>query len=245
MSTRLHAGTSGFAYPAWKPAFYPQKTPQRLFLNHYGSRLNSVEINYTFRRTAKPETFEKWVAQTPEGFLFSVKAHQRITHFKRLQEEADEPTDFFLNSLAPLRDAGRLGVVLFQLPPNLKKDLPRLERFLGRLPQGLRYAFEFRNESWLEDEVFQLLQAHNVCLCQAESDVLEAPKAVTADFVYLRLRKTEYAEADRNEIWAGAEAILSSGKSVFLYFKHEDTPEGALYAEDMLRRAAARQATSQ
>lgn len=237
MSAKLYAGTSGFAYPAWKPSFYPDKTPQRLFLNHYGTRLNSVEINYTFRRTAKPETFEKWVSQTPDGFLFSVKAHQRITHFKRLKEEADEPTDFFLNSLTPLREAGRLGVVLFQLPPNLKKDFARLERFLGRLPEGLRYAFEFRNESWLEDDVFKLLQSRNVCLCQAESDVLEAPKVTTADFVYLRLRKTEYAEQDRDEIWAGAAPILADGRSVFLYFKHEDTPEGALYAEDMLRRS--------
>jgi len=239
LSGRLFAGTSGFAYPAWKPDFYPPKTPQRLFLEHYGTRLNSVEINYTFRRTPKAETLEKWTAQTPEGFLFSVKAHQRITHFKRLKEEADEATDFFLESLQPLREAGRLGVVLFQLPPNLKKDFPRLERFLGRLPEGLRYAFEFRNETWLDDDVFRLLEGRNVCLCQAESDVLEAPKVVTADFVYLRLRKTEYAEADRDEIWKGAEPMLAEGKSVFLYFKHEDTPEGALYAEEMLRRSRA------
>ena len=234
---KLYAGTSGFAYPAWKPAFYPEKTPQSRFLEHYAGRLNSVEINYTFRRTPKAETLEKWVGQTPDDFTFSVKAHQRITHFKRLKEDAAESTEFFLNSLAPLRDAGRLGVVLFQLPPNLKKDLERLERFLPLLPEGMRYAFEFRNETWHEEPVFEALRSRNVCLCQAESDTLEAPKVVTADFVYLRLRKTEYAEADREEIWAGARPILEGGATVYLYFKHEDTPEGALYAEEMLRRA--------
>ena len=234
----LYAGTSGFAYPAWKPAFYPEKTPQARFLEHYAKRLNSVEINYTFRRTPKSETLEKWVGQTPDDFTFSVKAHQRITHFKRLKEDAAEPTEFFLKSLAPLRAAGRLGVVLFQLPPNLKKDLARLERFLPLLPEGMRYAFEFRNESWFDDDVYQALTDRNICLCQAESDELEAPRAVTADFVYFRLRKSEYSADDRAAIAAETQSLLSDGRTVFLYFKHEDSPEGALYAEELLNASS-------
>lgn len=232
--SRLYAGTSGFAYPAWKPAFYPEKTPQTRFLEHYATRLNSVEINYTFRRTPKAETLEKWVSQTPDGFLFSVKAHQRITHFTRLKEEAAEPTEFFLKSLAPLRDAGRLGVVLFQLPPNMKKDLDRLQRFLPLLPDDVRCAFEFRNETWFDDAVYDLLRERNICFCQAESDDLEAPRAVTADFVYFRLRKSEYSAGDRAAIRTELDPLFSSGKTVFLYFKHEDSPDGALYAEEML-----------
>ena len=235
---KLYAGTSGFAYPAWKPAFYPEKTPQSRFLEHYAGRLNSVEINYTFRRTPKAETLEKWVGQTPDDFTFSVKAHQRITHFKRLKEDAAESTEFFLNSLAPLRDAGRLGVVLFQLPPNLKKDLERLERFLPLLPEGMRYAFEFRNESWFDDDVYRILGDRNICFCQAESDELEAPRAVTADFVYFRLRKSDYSTADRAAIRNEVQPLLADGKTVFLYFKHEDSPEGALYAEELLTAAA-------
>ena len=230
----LYAGTSGFAYPAWKPEFYPKKVPQTRFLEHYGSRLNSVEINYTFRQNPKATTLEKWVAQTPESFTFSVKAHQRITHFTRLKEESAQPTEYFLNAIKPLRAAGRLGVVLFQLPPNMKKDLERLERFLPLLPEGMRYAFEFRNETWFDDDVYEALRRRNICFCQAESDTLEAPKAVTADFVYFRLRKSDYSAEDRTAIQAEVEHLLADGRSVFLYFKHEDTPAGALYAEEMI-----------
>lgn len=233
--SRLYAGTSGFAYPAWKPAFYPEKTPQARFLEYYATRLNSVEINYTFRRTPKAETLEKWVAQTPDGFLFSTKAHQRITHFTRLKDESAEPTEFFLKSLAPLREAGRLGVVLFQLPPNLKKDLERLKGFLPLLPEGLRCAFEFRHESWFDDDVYAAMRERNVCFCQAESDELEAPRAVTADFVYFRLRKSDYSAEDRATVRRELEPLLSGGKTVFLYFKHEDSPDGALYAEEMIQ----------
>ncbi len=229
----IYAGTSGFAYPAWKPEFYPAKVPQARFLEHYATRLNSVEINYTFRRTPKAETLEKWVAATPDGFVFTVKAHQRITHFKRLKEAA-EPTEFFLRSLEPLRAAGRLGVVLFQLPPNLKIDLPRLEAFVALLPEGDRYAFEFRNETWFDEEVYGLLEKRNICCCQAESDTLETPETLTADFTYFRLRKSDYSPADRGDIRAKCDALRAAGTTVFLYFKHEDTPAGALYAEEML-----------
>lgn len=231
----LYAGASGFAYPAWKPDFYPKNVPQARFLEHYATRLNSVEINYTFRRSASESTLRKWSDQTPQGFRFSVKAHQRITHFARLKAEAAEPTGFFLRSMEPLRAAGRLGAVLFQLPPNMKLDLERLGAFLKLLPADIRATFEFRHESWFEEATFDLLRQHNASLCQAESDELTVPDVVTADFVYMRLRKTEYDEADRIAIRGKVEAYLGAGRDVFLYFKHEDTPEGALYAEELLR----------
>ena len=165
---QLFAGTSGFAYPAWKPDFYPAKVPQTRFLEHYATRLNSVESNYTFRQTPKITTLEKWIAAVPESFRFSVKAHQRITHFARLKPEAKEPTEFFLRAIDPLHAAGRLGVVLFQLPPNFKLDLDRLKGFLPNLPEDMRCAFEFRHESWHDDAVYALLEEHGVCLCLAE-----------------------------------------------------------------------------
>lgn len=235
----LYAGASGFAYPPWKPAFYPKNVPQSRFLEHYATRLNSVEINYTFRRSASESTLTKWRDATPEGFRFSIKAHQRITHFTRLKAEAAEPTAFFLQSIEPLHAAGRLGAVLFQLPPNMKLDLERLRSFLQLLPGGIRATFEFRHESWFEEATYAALRDHNAALCEAESDELTVPHVVTADFVYLRLRKASYEEADRIAIRGKVEGLLAAGQDVFLYFKHEETPEGALYAEDLLRSVSA------
>ena len=231
----LYAGASGFAYPAWKPDFYPKKVPQARFLEHYATRLNSVEINYTFRRSASESTLTKWREQTPPEFRFSLKAHQRITHFARLKAEAAEPTAFFLRSVEPLRAAGRLGAILFQLPPNMKLDLERLRAFLQLLPADIRATFEFRHESWFDEKTFEALRQHKAALCQAESDELTVPDVVTADFVYMRLRKSAYDEADRLAIRGKAERLLAEGRDVFLYFKHEETPEGALYAEELLR----------
>jgi uncharacterized protein YecE (DUF72 family) len=231
---QLFAGTSGFAYPQWKPEFYPPDVPQKRFLEHYASRLNSVEINYTFRRHPSSGTLENWVGATPAAFSFSIKSHQKITHILRLKE-AREATDFFLSSLEPLRAAGRLGVVLFQLPPYLRCDAGLLSDFLAVLPQGLRCAFEFRHVSWQDDKVYELLAGHNACYCLAESDRMEPPDVITADFVYFRLRKAEYTPADREAMLAKTKELLAGGKSVFLFFKHEETPEGAFYAEEMLR----------
>jgi uncharacterized protein YecE (DUF72 family) len=233
---QLFAGTSGFAYPQWKPRFYPQEVPQKKFLGHYAGRLNAVEINYTFRRTPSATTLASWVEATPEGFSFSIKAHQRITHIARLKD-AREPAEFFLRSIEPLRAANRLGVVLFQLPPYLRCDVALLADFLAPLPGGLRYAFEFRHASWQDDAVYSVLEKHNACYCLAESEQIEPPDVITADFVYFRLRKPDYTPEDREAIWAKTKDLLAGGKSVFLFFKHEDTPDGALYAEEMIRKA--------
>ena len=236
MTAELFAGTSGFAYPQWKPDFYPPKLPAKQFLRHYAGRLNSVEINYTFRRTPSPTTLENWVNATPEAFRFSLKAPMRITHIHRLRN-TKESTDFFLRAIDPLRVNKRLGVVLFQLPPQFRCDVDVLRNFLVELPNNLRYAFEFRHASWHDEGVYQLLRDHNACLCLAESEKLEAPEVITADFVYFRLRKENYTAEDRAAIRQKVQRLLLKDRTIFLFFKHEDTPEGAVYAEEMLRRA--------
>jgi uncharacterized protein YecE (DUF72 family) len=229
----LFAGTSGFAYPGWKPDFYPAKAPARDFLKHYAARLNAVEINYTFRQLPRASTLENWVAATPADFVFACKAHQRITHINRLKES--EFTGAFFRAIDPLRSARRLGPVLFQLPPNFKADVELLSAFVENLPADLRCAFEFRNPSWLSDPVYALLQKHGIALCLAESEKFEVPHVVTAGFVYVRLRKDDYSTAERHEISERVERLLSDGRDIFVFFKHEDTPAGALYAEELLK----------
>jgi uncharacterized protein YecE (DUF72 family) len=232
----LYAGTSGFAYPAWKPGFYPAKLPANQFLKHYAGRLNSVEINYTFRRLPSAGTLKSWVEATPPGFVFAVKANQRITHIQRLKN-AEEATELFFRMIDPLRTSRRLGPVLFQLPPQLKADADLLSGYLRLLPSGIRYAFEFRHASWLTEEVYQVLRNHNISLCVAESEKLEVPEVITADFVYYRLRKPEYTEEDVDAIAARSRELLATGRDLYLMFKHEETPAGALNAEMLLQRA--------
>jgi len=166
-----------------------------------------------------------------------VKAHMRITHILRLKNAA-EFTQLFLRSIDPLRSARRLGPILFQLPPQMRCDLKLLGEFLKLLPEDLRYAFEFRHTSWLVDDVYRMLEARNISLCVAESEKLEVPEVITADFVYYRLRKPDYTPEDVDGIAQRARELLAQGKDLFLMFKHEDTPEGALNAEEVLRQAA-------
>jgi uncharacterized protein YecE (DUF72 family) len=225
----IYAGTSGWAYPAWKPAWYPAKLAASKFLGYYSTRLNSVELNYTFRRFPTEKLQLGWIAQTSPGFRFAVKAHQSITHVKRL-DGALEFTTKFLGALAPLRAAERLGPILFQLPPFLRCDVERLRGFVGGLPRDTRYAFEFRHESWFSDPVYECLRAANAALCVAESETLETPDVTTADFTYLRLRKEAY---EIEPLRARVAPHLTHG-DVFAYFKHEDTPDGAIVAEQLL-----------
>lgn len=230
---KLFAGTSGFSYPSWKPDFYPPKLASKKFLSHYATRLNAVEINYTFRQLPKLTTLEGWLEETPPGFTFVCKAHQRITHIQRLAP--GEFTQLFFKAVDPLRIKERLGPILFQLPPNLKLDAARLAAFLTEIPTDLRAAFEFRNTSWLTDEVYDLLARHNAALCLAESDKLEIPHKLTANFAYFRLRKAEYPPEARAEITAQTRELLARGKDVYVFFKHEDDPAGAVYAEELLQ----------
>jgi len=230
---QLFAGTSGFAFPAWKPGFYPEGLPQKRFLEHYAGRLNAVEINYTFRRMPSPATVSGWVAATPPGFRFAPKAHQQITHFRKLRD-VEQPTRFFLERLEPLGAAGRLGPVLFQLPPYLRCDVELLRDFLALLPPEVRAAFEFRHESWLSDAVYRLLAERNISLCVAESDEFTVPEVITADFVYFRLRRSDYTPDEVAGMRARARELVAAGKDVLVFFKHEETPEGALNAEQLL-----------
>jgi uncharacterized protein YecE (DUF72 family) len=232
----LYAGTSGFAYPAWKPGFYPAKLPAKRFLKHYAERLNCVEINYTFRRLPSASTLQSWVEATPAGFVFAVKANMRITHILRLKNAA-AATELFLKMIDPLRTARRLGPILFQLPPALKCDVALLRDYLELLPTDLRYAFEFRHASWLAEPVYEELRRRNVSLCVAESARLEVPEVVTADFVYFRLRKPEYTAEDVVGIRARTRELLAAGRDLYVMFKHEETPGGALNAELLLKGA--------
>ncbi len=230
----FYAGTSGWAYAAWKPTFYPAKLPQKDFLKYYATQLNAVEVNYTFRRMINEKTIAAWLAQTPESFRIALKAHQAITHFKRLKN-AEEPLRRFVDSIQPLAQAGRLGPVLFQLPPNLKADLGALNCFLELLPRKLRAAFEFRHASWFNEELYAILRQHNVAMCVAENDELQTPDVPTADFAYFRLRRSQYSEDDRRRIADNMRRRLRETGEIYSFFKHEEQPEGPLYARELLQ----------
>jgi uncharacterized protein YecE (DUF72 family) len=232
----IYAGTSGWAYPSWKPDFYPAKLPAAKFLNHYATRLNTVEVNYTFRRFPTEKLLRGWIEATPDGFQFAIKANQKITHVARLRDVADFTSDF-VRSLQPLDEEKKLGPVLFQLPPFLKCDVALLQNFLATLPRSLRVAFEFRHETWFSEEVYAVLRSASAGLCNAESEKLETPDVQTADFAYLRLRKQGYAAKERKALEQRI-ARLGANGDVYIYFKHEDTPEGALHAENV--RSAAK-----
>ncbi len=233
---QLFVGTSGWAYPSWKPDFYPAKLAQKKFLSHYATRLNTVEVNFTFRQLVKESTIQNWIQETPPHFRFGVKAHQVITHIKRLKGTEDF-VPRFLATIEPLASAGKLGPVLFQLPPNLKMDPSLLKDFLSLLPRMLPVAFEFRHESWFADSTWELLRAHGAALCVAETEERVTPDVVTAAYVYYRFRKPNYTAEERRSMVARIAEHLAVGRDVFAYFKHEETPEGALYAVDLLRDA--------
>jgi uncharacterized protein YecE (DUF72 family) len=228
----LHVGTSGWAYATWKPDFYPPKQPAKKFLEYYATQLNSVEVNYSFRATLTEKLLDGWIAATPAGFLFSIKANQAITHIRRLKN-AEAETERFLSSLAPLQRAERLGTVLFQLPPFLKADAALLDSFVALLPSGVRYAFEFRHESWLTEESFARLRSRNIALCVAESEKLVVPDVATANFRYYRFRQGTYNAEERRAI-RDRVGNGPAAESVFVYFKHEDSPAGALYGRELL-----------
>ena len=232
-------GTSGFQYAEWKGTFYPEGLPAAKMLPFYAERLSSTEINYTFRRIPSAKTIQGWWEATPEHFKFSLKAPQKITHFAKLRGCADT-LRYFCQVIADLES--KLGVVLFQLPPAFKKDAALLASFLEEIPPGMRAAFEFRHESWLDDEVFALLKNKSVALCIAESEKLSTPIVATADYGYLRLRREDYGSADMLR-WAQAIREKSGVWSdAFVYLKHEESGIGPKLAgelRELLSRNAA------
>jgi uncharacterized protein YecE (DUF72 family) len=230
-----YLGTSGWAYASWRPGFYPPKLGAKKFLEYYATRLNSVEVNYTFRQLPSETTLAGWLAAVGADFTFSFKAPQRITHFSRLKNCGEQIAGFY-GSLAPVIAAKRLGVVLFQLPPNFKANAELLDEFLcGAKQKGIRPAFEFRHESWFGEETFSVLKRHQAALCVAESDELATPDVVTAPFRCYRLRKSEYSPAELESLVSGLRGKSKDG-DIFLYFKHEEAPTGALNASAALRR---------
>jgi uncharacterized protein YecE (DUF72 family) len=224
---RVLAGTSGFSYDGWTGTFYPEDLPTNGRLRYYATKLPAVEINNTFYRMPKPELLAGWAAQVPETFRFALKASQRITHIKRLKEVSEE-VRYLAGAARHL--GGRLGPILYGLPPNLKKDLPRLEAFLALLPSDLKAAFEFRNPTWLDEEVFALLRSAGAALCVADDEKGTTPFVATASWGYLRLRREDYTDADL-DAWA-ARLAEPSWTEAYVFFKHED--EGA--APELARR---------
>jgi len=230
---KLHIGTSGYSYKEWKGNFYPEDLPAKEMLSYYARRLPAVEINNTFYRLPQASMIENWRAQVPDEFCFSIKATQRITHIKRLNNVAEE-TKYLLDTSRLLGE--RLGVVLFQLPPNMKKDSGRLKSFLELLPSDTRAAFEFRHETWFDDEIFYLLRKKDCGLVVSDTDEKPLSEIIsTAGWGYLRLRRTAYDENDladwmkrvRDQNWEDA----------FIFFKHEDEGVGPKLAARFLELA--------
>jgi uncharacterized protein YecE (DUF72 family) len=239
---RVFAGTSGWAYPAWKPGFYPDGLSSRKFLSFYSAKLNSVEVNYTFRKLPTAAMIERWLRDTGDGFRFSFKAPQRITHFNRLRDSNAVLGEFF-DALKPVAAAGKLGLVLFQLPPNFKADLPRLRAFLGepafRRKSAPRIAFEFRHPSWFTPETAALLRKRNAAFCIAETDDLTTPQLHTAaTHSCFRLRHAGGYKPRQIAAFAARFRALAAEREVYAYFKHEDEPTGALNAAALLKRLA-------
>jgi uncharacterized protein YecE (DUF72 family) len=229
-ASQVLAGASGYSFKEWKGTFYPQDLQPDAMLAWYAARLPTVEINNTFYRMPRPEVLENWAATTPADFRFAIKASRRITHLARLKEEpVADPLQFLYRTLAALGE--KRGPVLFQLPPNLKKDLPRLTAFLRLLPEDHRAAFEFRNETWFTDDVYDVLRGVGAALCLSEREDNAPPPIVeTAPWGYVRLRLESYADDDLRT-WARTLAA-SAWSRTYVYFMHE--PTAPAYAKALM-----------
>jgi uncharacterized protein YecE (DUF72 family) len=230
----LYVGTSGYAYKEWKGTFYPSDLSEKRMLHYYGERFRTVEINNTFYRMPKVSVLEGWAGEVPAEFRFVLKASQRITHVQRLKD-AGESVSYLFDVAGALKV--RLGALLFQLPPSLKKDVPRLRDFLALLPPQRRAALEFRHPSWFDEEVFGLLREHEVALCIAEAENdLEVPFVATAGWGYLRLRRPDYGDAEL-KTWV-KRVGEQNWRDAFVFFKHEDEGKAPLLAKRFLELAA-------
>jgi uncharacterized protein YecE (DUF72 family) len=227
----IWVGTSGYNYPEWRGSFYPEKFPTTKMLPYYAERFTTVEINYTFYRTPNTKILAGWSAVTPQRFAFTLKAPKRITHIARLKDCADL-LQYFVTTAATL--GPKLGVLFFQLPPYLKKDLALLDGFLDAFPADVRAAFEFRHQSWLSDEVYARLKAKRLALCIAESEKLSTPVEITTDYAYFRLRDEGYTPRDLVRWAQTIEDKTSACKDVFVYFKHEEAGKGPEFARILL-----------
>ncbi len=228
----IWVGTSGYNYPEWRGSFYPEKFPAPKMLPYYAERFRTVEINYTFYRAPNEKILDGWNKATPERFKLTLKAPKRITHDRRLKDCAD-PVRQFLETAATL--GPKLGALLFQLPPNLKKDLMLFDAFLATFPPRVCAAFEFRHESWLDEEVYARLRARNLALCVADSERLSTPVVITADYGYFRLRDEGYTPDDIRR-WGDVVREKTSGcTDVFVYFKHEESGKGPEFGKILMQ----------
>jgi uncharacterized protein YecE (DUF72 family) len=219
----LHVGTSGYNFPEWKGSFYPPKLATAKWLEYYAQRLGTVEINYTFYRMPNAKVVAGWDAATPPEFIFVLKAPQRITHLARLKN-IDDPLRFFLETARRL--GPKLGPILFQLPPNFKKDVARLGDLLTQFPPDLRCAWEFRHASWFGDDVYDVLRTGNAALCVADTEEGTTPLEATADFGYVRLRDEGYKKKDLEDWVAKVRALATRWNDAFIFFKHEEKGVG-------------------
>jgi uncharacterized protein YecE (DUF72 family) len=227
----IYVGTSGWAYTIWKPEFYPKNVSSKNFLKYYATQLNTVEVNYTFRRSLTEKAATGWMADVGPNFRFALKANQYITHIKRLQN-VEEPMQRFLSTLQPL--AAQLGPVLFQLPPTTKADVAVLRDFLALLPRNFTASYDVRHASWFSDEVYQALRDHNATLCVAETEKLSTPEVRTASYIYFRFREPSYAPEDVKKMAARIERCVADGLETYAFFKHEEDPRSPLNAVDLL-----------
>jgi uncharacterized protein YecE (DUF72 family) len=237
----IYVGTSGWAYPVWKPEFYPRDVAAKNFLKFYATQLNAVEVNYTFRRLLSEKAAESWLGDVDPDFRFVPKANQFITHIRRLKD-AEEPLKRFLGSLEPLLRRKQLGPILFQLPPNLKADLPLLSEFLALLPRVVQCAFEFRHESWFNDQTYDALKKHNVALCVAETESITTPEERTAKYIYFRFRRPSYDAENLRKLADRVERCLADGLETYAFFKHEEDPRSPLNAVELLKMVRKRPA---
>jgi uncharacterized protein YecE (DUF72 family) len=229
----IWVGTSGYNYPEWKGSFYPEKLPAAKMLPYYAERFPTVEINYTFYRAPTEKILDRWNKATPERFKLILKAPKRITHDARLRN-CHDPVRQFLETSATL--GPKLGALLFQLPPNLKKDLALFDAFLDTFPPRVCAAFEFRHASWFDEEIYARLRARNLALCIADSDTLSTPVVVTADYGYFRLRDEGYTPDDIAR-WGGViTEKMSAWRDVFAYFKHEEEGKGPEFARLLMQK---------
>src|SRR5215217_533967 len=226
----LWIGTSGFQYAEWKGTFYSEDLAAAKMLPFYAERFVTTEVNYTFHRIPAQKTIDNWKAQTPEKFRFALKAPQKITHWAKLRDCADT-LDYFCKVVTGLGE--RLGPVLFQLPPTFKKDADVLSSSIREFP-NIRAAFEFRNESWFDEEIFDLLKSRNIALCIADTDAIATPKKITADYGYLRLRREDYSEADMKRWSDFVREQDANWRDTFVYFKHEESGIGPKLAKQMI-----------
>lgn len=237
---KVRLGTSGWAYSTWRPGFYPVATPLKNLLQAYSAQLSSVEVNYTFRSLPSATVTANWLAQTTANFRFSFKAPQQVTHILRLRD-ASAAMEKFLAALHPVAESGRLGPVLFQLPPHQHSDPKLLSEFLSTsLPAGFAHAWEFRHPSWFQEEVYRILAAHGGALCAAESDTLRSPDLdLTPTLRVFRLRCSAYTAQELKTFATHFSQLAERGADVYAYLMHEEQPTGPLRALEILHHIPA------